>query len=115
MTVEFAVALPVVAIVLTALVAAVLVVDAQGRLQLAAATAARAIGRDDEHQGRSAADRIAPGVSVVVRSDGDLVCVDDDHLLKVLSEQVRVLPGVRDTETFVYLKTTKENYAWGTR
>ena len=76
MTVEFAVALPVVAIVLTALVAAVLVVDAQGRLQLAAATAARAIGRDDESQGRSAADRIAPGVSVVVRSDGDLVCVD---------------------------------------
>jgi Flp pilus assembly protein TadG len=75
-TVEFAVALPVVAIVLTALVAAVLVVDAQGRLQLAAATAARAIGRDDESQGRSAADRIVPGVSVVVRSDGDLVCVD---------------------------------------
>ena len=76
MTVEFAVALPVVAIVLTALVAAVLVVDAQGRLQLAAATAARAIGRDDESQGRSVADRIVPGVSVVVRSDGDLVCVD---------------------------------------
>ncbi|MCS5523505.1 pilus assembly protein [Curtobacterium flaccumfaciens pv. oortii] len=76
MTVEFAVALPVVAIVLTALVAAVLVVDAQGRLQLAAATAARVIGRDDESQGRSVADRIVPGVSVVVRSDGDLVCVD---------------------------------------
>lgn len=45
----------------------------------------------------------------------ELVCVDDDHLLQVLSQQVRVLPGVRDTETFVYLKTTKENYAWGTR
>jgi Lrp/AsnC family transcriptional regulator, regulator for asnA, asnC and gidA len=45
----------------------------------------------------------------------ELVCVDDDHLLTVLSERVRVLPGVRDTETFVYLKTIKENYAWGTR
>lgn len=76
MTVEFAVALPVVVLVLTALVAAVMVVDAQGRLQLAAATAARAIGRDDESRGRSAADRIAPGAALVVRSDGDLVCVD---------------------------------------
>lgn len=76
MTVEFAVALPVVALVLTALVAAVLVVDAQGRLQLAAATAARAIGRDDDSQGRSAAERIAPGASIVVRADGDMVCVD---------------------------------------
>ena len=45
----------------------------------------------------------------------ELVCEDDDHLLRVLSEQVRVLPGVRDTETFVYLKLTKQTYAWGTR
>ncbi len=45
----------------------------------------------------------------------ELVCEDDDHLLRVLSEQVRVLPGVRETETFVYLKTIKETYAWGTR
>jgi Lrp/AsnC family transcriptional regulator for asnA, asnC and gidA len=45
----------------------------------------------------------------------ELVCEDDDHLLKVLSEQVRVLPGVRDTETFVYLKLAKQTYAWGTR
>jgi Lrp/AsnC family transcriptional regulator for asnA, asnC and gidA len=26
-----------------------------------------------------------------------------------------VLPGVRDTETFVYLKLAKQTYAWGTR
>jgi Lrp/AsnC family transcriptional regulator, regulator for asnA, asnC and gidA len=45
----------------------------------------------------------------------ELVCEDDDHLLRVLSERVRVLPGVRDTETFVYLKLTKQTYAWGTR
>ncbi|MBT1678121.1 TadE/TadG family type IV pilus assembly protein [Curtobacterium aurantiacum] len=76
MTVEFAVALPVAALVLTALVAAVLVVDTQGRLQLAATTAARAIGRDDEARGRAAAERIVPGVSVVVRATEDLVCVD---------------------------------------
>lgn len=45
----------------------------------------------------------------------ELVCEDDDHLLRVLSEQIRALPGVRDTETFVYLKLAKQTYAWGTR
>ena len=45
----------------------------------------------------------------------ELVCEDDDHLLRVLSERIRVLPGVRATETFVYLKLAKQTYAWGTR
>jgi Lrp/AsnC family transcriptional regulator for asnA, asnC and gidA len=45
----------------------------------------------------------------------ELVCEDDDHLLRVLSERIRPLPGVRDTETFVYLKLAKQTYAWGTR
>ena len=45
----------------------------------------------------------------------ELVCEDDDHLLRLLSERIRVLPGIRDTETFVYLKLTKQTYAWGTR
>jgi Lrp/AsnC family transcriptional regulator, regulator for asnA, asnC and gidA len=45
----------------------------------------------------------------------ELVCEDDDHLLRVLSERIRALPGVRDTETFVYLKLAKQTYSWGTR
>jgi Lrp/AsnC family transcriptional regulator for asnA, asnC and gidA len=45
----------------------------------------------------------------------ELVCEDDGHLLRVLSERIRTLPGVRDTETFVYLKLAKQTYAWGTR
>jgi len=45
----------------------------------------------------------------------EIVCEDDDHLLRVLSERIRRLPGVRDTETFVYLKLAKQTYAWGTR
>jgi Lrp/AsnC family transcriptional regulator, regulator for asnA, asnC and gidA len=45
----------------------------------------------------------------------EVVCEDDDHLLRVLSDRIRVLPGVRDTETFVYLKLAKQTYAWGTR
>jgi Lrp/AsnC family transcriptional regulator for asnA, asnC and gidA len=45
----------------------------------------------------------------------EVVCEDDDHLLRLLSERIRGLPGVRDTETFVYLKLTKQIYSWGTR
>ena len=45
----------------------------------------------------------------------EVVCEDDDHLLRLLSERIRTLPGVRDTETFVYLKLAKQTYAWGTR
>lgn len=44
----------------------------------------------------------------------ELVCEDDAHLLRVVDE-VRMVPGVRSTETFVYLKLAKENYQWGTR
>jgi Lrp/AsnC family transcriptional regulator, regulator for asnA, asnC and gidA len=45
----------------------------------------------------------------------EVVCEDDDHLLRLLSERIRALPGVRDAETFVYLKLTKQTYTWGTR
>ena len=44
-----------------------------------------------------------------------MVCEDDDHLLDVVSHQIRALPGVRSTETFVYLKLRKQLYNWGTR
>jgi Lrp/AsnC family transcriptional regulator for asnA, asnC and gidA len=45
----------------------------------------------------------------------EVVCEDDEHLLKVLNDQVRVVEGVRDTETLVYLQLTKQTYSWGTR
>jgi Lrp/AsnC family transcriptional regulator, regulator for asnA, asnC and gidA len=45
----------------------------------------------------------------------EVVCEDDDHLLEVLSHRIRALPGVRGTETFVYLKLRKQLYNWGTR
>jgi Lrp/AsnC family transcriptional regulator, regulator for asnA, asnC and gidA len=45
----------------------------------------------------------------------ELICEDDDHLLRILDERVRTIPGVRNTETFVYLKVVKETYQWGTR
>jgi Lrp/AsnC family transcriptional regulator, regulator for asnA, asnC and gidA len=44
----------------------------------------------------------------------EVVCEDDDHLLTLL-ERIRAQPGVRESETFVYLKLTKQTYSWGTR
>jgi Lrp/AsnC family transcriptional regulator for asnA, asnC and gidA len=45
----------------------------------------------------------------------EVVCEDDEHLLEVISRDIRTLPGVAATETFVYLKLNKQHYNWGTR
>ncbi|WP_448629708.1 Lrp/AsnC family transcriptional regulator [Cellulomonas soli] len=57
---------------------------------------------------------------VVVTAGGfdllvEVVCEDDEHLLEVINRQIRTLPGVRATETFVYLRLRKQLYNWGTR
>ena len=44
----------------------------------------------------------------------ELVCTDDQHLLHLLNDSIRAIPGVQTTETFVYLKLAKQTYAWGT-
>jgi Lrp/AsnC family transcriptional regulator for asnA, asnC and gidA len=44
----------------------------------------------------------------------DVVCEDDDHLLELVTE-LRHLPEIVSTETFVYLKLNKQHYNWGTR
>ena len=69
------------------------------------------------------ADRLAelPEVEYVVVTAGsfdvivEVVCEDDDHLLELLTQKIRALPGVESTETFVYLKLRKQLYNWGTR
>ena len=69
------------------------------------------------------ADALAliPEVDYVVCTSGsfdllfELVCEDDDHLLTLLNDRVRSIPGVRSTETFMYLRLRKQTYAWGTR
>jgi Lrp/AsnC family transcriptional regulator, regulator for asnA, asnC and gidA len=45
----------------------------------------------------------------------EAVCEDDDHLLELVGRRIRALPGVRSTETFVYMKLRKQHYNWGTR
>ncbi len=62
-----------------------------------------------------------PEVEYVVACAGnfdlliELVCEDDEHLLEALNESVRTVPGVREIETFVYLRLIKQTYGWGTR
>jgi len=72
---------------------------------------------------RKVADTLAavPEIDYVVLCAGgfdilvELVCTDDDHLLDLLNDAIRSVPGVLSTETFVYLKLAKQTYAWGTR
>ncbi|WP_326687676.1 MULTISPECIES: Lrp/AsnC family transcriptional regulator [unclassified Streptomyces] len=45
----------------------------------------------------------------------EIVCQDDEHLLELINKRIRSLPGVRSTESFVYLKLRKQTYTWGTR
>ncbi len=42
----------------------------------------------------------------------EVVCENDDVLLRLLNEEIRSIPGVKETETFVYLKLAKQTYAW---
>ncbi len=45
----------------------------------------------------------------------EAVAEDNEALLRFLSERLRKIPGVRETETFVYLRLMKQSYQWGTR
>ena len=72
---------------------------------------------------RVVADKLValPEVDYVVMCAGsfdllaEIVCEDDERLLHVLNDSVRSIPGVRGTETFLYLKLAKQTYTWGTR
>ncbi len=60
-----------------------------------------------------------PEVSYVVLAGGtydllaEVVCEDDDHLIDVVNKTIRQFPGVRETDTFMYLRLFKESYTWG--
>jgi Lrp/AsnC family transcriptional regulator, regulator for asnA, asnC and gidA len=45
----------------------------------------------------------------------ECVAEDNEALLQFLSEKLRKIQGVRETETFVYLRLMKQSYQWGTR
>ena len=76
------------------------------------------VGRMEE-----VADRVAAleEVTYVVITAGqfdvicEVVCVDNEHLLRVLAESFGSIEGIRTTETMVELRFVKESYRWGTR
>jgi Lrp/AsnC family transcriptional regulator, regulator for asnA, asnC and gidA len=100
-------------------------------IQIAAVTDAAAVGFrrqamlgirvDGDVRSVSAKLTALPEASYVVICAGqfdllvELVCEDDEHLLAVIDNGVRSIPGVRTTETFLYLRLEKESYQWGTR
>ncbi len=103
----------------------------EGIVQIAAVTRAGAVGFHRqamlgvrvEGDVRAVAHKLGnlPEAEYVVICAGqydllvELVCEDDEHLLDVIDNGVRAVPGVRSTETFVYLRVEKESYQWGTR
>jgi Lrp/AsnC family transcriptional regulator for asnA, asnC and gidA len=42
----------------------------------------------------------------------EVVCTDNDHMLRVLEEGVRTAPGVDSIETFTILDVPKHSYRW---
>ncbi len=42
----------------------------------------------------------------------EVVVADDEELLELMNK-VRTVKGVRETETFIYLRLAKQNFAWG--
>jgi Lrp/AsnC family transcriptional regulator for asnA, asnC and gidA len=72
---------------------------------------------------RDVAEAIAalPEVDYVVLTAGsfdlilEIVAEDDEHLLSLINDHIRILPQVRETEMFVYLRLVKQTYTWGAR
>lgn len=103
----------------------------EGIIQITAVTAAAAVGFHRQAMVgvrvdgdiKAATEKLAalPESTYVVLCAGqfdllvELVCEDGDHLLRVLNDGIRSIPGVRSCETFVYLGVEKETYKWGTR
>jgi Lrp/AsnC family transcriptional regulator, regulator for asnA, asnC and gidA len=81
------------------------------------------IGLKAEGDLRQVADKLAdiPEVDYVLLCAGsfdllvELVCEDDEDLFRLINDRVRTIPGVRATESFVYLRLVKQTYTWGAR
>jgi Lrp/AsnC family transcriptional regulator for asnA, asnC and gidA len=72
---------------------------------------------------RSVAARVAEhdAVEYVVLVAGsfdlmcEVVCEDETALLDVINVGIRTVEGVRETETFMHLRTDKNVYSWARR
>ena len=68
--------------------------------------------------GIAAALEAFPDIEYLVVTAGsfDLMCevvVPDDTSLLHLTNRIRSVPGVSNTETFIYLSLVKQTYSWG--
>jgi Lrp/AsnC family transcriptional regulator for asnA, asnC and gidA len=72
---------------------------------------------------RAAAEAVGalPEADYVVIASGrydllvEILCENKEDLLRIVNDSIRPIPGVRETETFVYLRLHKQTYQWGTR
>lgn len=79
------------------------------------------VGLKVEGDTRTMADALAamPEVEYVVITGGSLdllaevVVENDERLLELLNDKIRALPGVREVDTYIYLRIHKETYDWG--
>ena len=55
---------------------------------------------------------VEPAVIEAVTAAGKSHVIAD---MALLEDRIRTIPGVRATESFVYLKLSKQTYQWGTR
>ena len=44
----------------------------------------------------------------------EVVCRDNEHLLTIINDRIRTVPGVRETETSICLRVHKQTYNYGT-
>jgi Lrp/AsnC family transcriptional regulator for asnA, asnC and gidA len=44
----------------------------------------------------------------------EVVCRDNEHLLTIINDRIRPVPGVRETETAICLRVHKQTYNYGT-
>jgi len=45
----------------------------------------------------------------------EVVVSNDEALLELLNDRIRMIPGVQSTETSIYLSLYKQTYQWGSR
>lgn len=64
---------------------------------------------------------VLPEVTYVVITAGpydllvEVVCESDEHILDLISNQIRRIAGVARTDTLMYLQLRKQTYSWGVR
>jgi Lrp/AsnC family transcriptional regulator for asnA, asnC and gidA len=102
-----------------------------GTIQVVAVTDPQALGYDRQAMIsirvdgdiRSIAEQISAIDAVIylliTAGPVDIICEvvagDDEELLHLINDRIRSIPGVRSTETTIYLSCLKQTYRWGPR